>query len=49
MQYLCNGVPNKIRAEIILTKPDPDNAGVGKAKEGFFPLHWLVDNQSFKK
>jgi hypothetical protein len=26
-------VPNKIRAEIILTRPDPDNAGVGKAQK----------------
>ena len=41
------GVPNNIRAEIILTKPDPDNAGVGKAKKGFVPLHWLVYNQNF--
>lgn len=47
-RYLCNGVPNKIRAEIILTKPDPDNAGVGKAKMGFVPLHWLLHNQIFK-
>jgi hypothetical protein len=36
-RYLCNGVPNKIRAEIILTKPDPDNAGGGKAKQGICP------------
>jgi hypothetical protein len=47
-RYLCNGVPNKIRAEIILTQPDPDNAGVGKAKMGFVPLHWLLHNQIFK-
>jgi|APSaa5957512622_1039677.scaffolds.fasta_scaffold17847_1 hypothetical protein len=32
MIFYAMGVPNKIRAEIILTKPDPDNAGVGKAK-----------------
>ena len=47
-RYLCNGVPNKIRAEIIPTSPDPDNAGEGRANKGFVPLHWLVFNQFSK-
>ncbi len=42
-------MPNKIRAEIIPTSPDPDNAGEGRANKGFVPLHWLVFNQFSKK
>jgi len=34
-------------AEIIPKKPDPGNAGVGRAKKGFVLLHWLFNNQNF--